>query len=320
MGEKNKIRRNVLLKNYSNFKIGGKAAYFVEVKKVEDLMQSLYEWKEISKNFKAKKEIFVLGGGTNILFSDNTFDGLVIHNVMDNIKFLKADKVKVGAGVLMIDLLDFCMANSLTGLEWAGGLPGTVGGAVRGNAGAFGKEIKDILYEVTSLKINDVSIHHYKNRECKFGYRDSFFKSGEGRGEIILSAIFKLKKGNKTDIKSKIEEKINYRKKRHPLEYPNVGSIFKNIPLEEIPKHVVEKFESSIKNDPFPVIPSAKLIAFSGIAGRRVGDAQVSEKHPNFIINLGNAKADDVLKLIEIVKKTIRDKFGVELKEEITIL
>ncbi|MBI2031848.1 MAG: UDP-N-acetylmuramate dehydrogenase [Candidatus Levybacteria bacterium] len=313
------IRRNVPLKNYSNFKIGGTAAYFLEIKNVQNLLSGLKEWKEISKN-SDKNRTLILGDGTNILFGSKGFSGLVIHNKVNNIEILNSDKVAVGAGVLVSDLLTFCIENSLSGFEWAGGLPGTVGGAVRGNAGAFGGETKDILLETESFDIETFEIKKRKNRECEFNYRGSLFKTGGGKDEIILSAVFRLKKDKSKDIKGKIEEKITYRKNRHPLEYPNVGSIFKNIPLEIVPEEVIKEFKSSIKNDPFPVLPTAKLIAFSDLPGRRVGDAQVSEKHPNFIINLGNAKADDVLELIKIVKKTIKEKFGVELEEEITII
>lgn len=323
------IQKDISLKQYSNFKIGGIARYFLEVKNKEDLVSGLKNWQEISKNFsKEEQKIFILGDGTNVLFSDRGFAGLVIHNCIKDIKILDQTKseelitksIMVGAGVLIKDLLDFCVENSLSGLEWAGGLPGTVGGAIRGNAGAFGGEIKDTILEVTSLDCSDVSIHHCKNRECKFGYRDSIFKREEGKNEIILSAIFRLNDGNKENIKAKIEEKIIYRKSRHPLEFPNVGSIFKNIPLGKAPKDVIEKLKNSIKNDPFPILPTAKLLSAAGLKGLKVGSAQVSEKHPNFIVNLGNARAFDVLELISQIKEIIENKYKIKLEEEITFL
>ncbi len=314
-----KIQKNVSLKNYSNFKIGGPADYFLTVKNTEDLIRGLESWKKISEKFVGNnKKIFILGRGTNLLISDTGFKGLVIHN---DIKFIeeKDGLIKAGSAVLVKDLLDYCVENSLSGIEWAGGLPGTVGGAVRGNAGAFGGEIKSVVDEITSLEVrNNVLIHHYKNRDCEFGYRTSVFKTNPGK--VIISAVFKLKKGDKKKIEREIEEKKAYRKNRHPLEYPNIGSIFKNMPLEKVSKNLREEFENSIKIDPFPVLPTAKLISASGLAGRRVGDAQVSQKHPNFIINLGHAKSEEVLELINIVKKTIKNKFGIKLEEEITVL
>src|SRR3989344_3487517 len=339
------IQNNFLLKNYSNFKIGGNAKYFLEIKSTEDLIHGLKLWKKISEKLpKDEQKVFILGGGTNLLVSDNGFDGLVIHN---NIKFIeeKDGLVLVGAGVLIKDLLGFCIKNSWSGLEWAGGLPGTVGGAIRGNAGAFAGEIKDNTEEVISLDFQNLRTKKRRNKQCYFGYRTSVFKNqGElqrqglerphhlltrsdlvkrsdlvNDREIILAGAFKLIKGEKKKIEVEIEEKKSYRKNRHPLDYPNIGSIFKNIPLQNIPQKIAEEFKNSIKNDPFQVLPVAKLIAFSNLKGERVGDAQVSEKHPNFIINLGNAKSEDVKKLIMKVKKAVKEKFAVTLEEEITI-
>lgn len=331
------IQNNVSLKNYSNFKIGGNAKYFFEIKSTEDLIRGLKLWKKIAKKLpKDEQKVFILGGGTNLLVSDNGFAGLVIHN---NIKFIeeKDGLVLVGAGVLVKDLLDFCIENSWSGLEWVGGLPGTVGGAIRGNAGAFGREMKDVIVNVASIvntadEKGNLEIKTRNNEECSFGYRTSIFKNQEGLHdsltrsdlvkdrEIILTGVFKLTKGEKKKIEKEIEEKKTYRKNRHPLEYPNIGSIFKNIPLQNVPRKLAEEFKNSIKNDPFPILPTAKLLSVTGLKGKRMRDAQVSEKHPNFIINLGKAKSEDVKKLIGIVKKTIKEKFGITLEEEITIL
>ena len=228
----------------------------------------------------------------------------------------------------MEDLLNFCVQNSLSGLEWAGGLPGTLGGAIRGNAGAFRGEIKDVIYDVTSLNLcSDVLIHHYnstsvkkrKNSDCRFGYRTSIFKDVR-KDEIILEAVLKLKKGQRVDIEKKINEKINYRRQKHPVEYPNLGSTFKNIPAEELPASVREEFKDKIKDDPFPILPSVKLIAGAGMTNVRVGNIEVSGKHPNYLVNIGNGKSEDVLALIYKIKSAVRQKYRVELEEEITIV
>jgi len=129
-----------------------------------------------------------------------------------------------------------------------------------------------------------------------------------------------LKRGNKSDIENQTKEKIEYRRERHPLEFPNIGSIFKNISLEKVSQKLLKQLKDSIKNDPFPILPTAKLLALAGLKGKKQGEAMVSEKHPNFIVNLGSATSEDVLKLISQIKNIIKNKYGIELEEEITLL
>jgi UDP-N-acetylmuramate dehydrogenase len=228
------------------------------------------------------------------------------------------ERIRVGAGVLMSDLLSFAAKNGLAGLEWAGGLPGTVGGAIRGNAGAFGSETKDSVLEVTSINIHkkDLELVKRSNKECVFGYRDSYFKKHDGQ-EIIVDAIFSLQSGEPAAITQAMMDKINYRKTRHPMEYPNIGSIFKNVDLKIITKKKQEDFLHVVKSDPFPVVPTAYLITEAGLKGVSFGGAMISPKHPNFIVNSLNASSDDVKHLIKLVKSTIKKKFDIELEEEI---
>jgi len=323
------IQKDVSLKNFSNYRIGGRAKYFLEVSSLLELKEGFAKWKKISETL----PIFILGAGTNVLIGDKGFDGLVIHNKIKDIKIVGSEsqgvKVRVGAGVLMEDLLAFCIKNSLSGFEWAGGLPGTLGGAIRGNAGAFKGEIKDNIAEVTSLGIKTQQIKKRSLKDCKFEYRSSVFKnqseeeSGSQRAgakEIIIEAILSLKRGNKSDIENQTKEKIEYRRERHPLEFPNIGSIFKNISLEKVSQKLLKQLKDSIKNDPFPILPTAKLLALAGLKGKKQGEAMVSEKHPNFIVNLGSATSEDVLKLISQIKNIIKNKYGIELEEEITLL
>src|SRR3990167_6684753 len=159
------LLQNIPLKKYSNFKIGGTTSYFYEFNSKEDLKQVLLEWREVSPEL---NKIFILGGGTNILFNDNGYDGLVIKN---NIDVLKRDDVVVtaGGGTLMSDLINFCNQNSLSGFEWAGGLPGTVGGGIRGNAGAFLGEMGDKVFEIESMNIDNFKIKKRSRQECGFG-------------------------------------------------------------------------------------------------------------------------------------------------------
>lgn len=310
------LKQNVSLKDYSNYKIGGNASYFFEVSSKESIIDGLNKWEGVSKNLSLKKKrILVLGQGTNILFSDQGFDGFVIKNSIEGIEEV-GKEVFVGAGLSFSKLVDFCTRNSLSGFEWAGGLPGTVGGAIRGNAGAFGGETKDSVIEVTSLNLQTQEIKKRNNKECNFSYRFSIFKS-QAKNEIILSSVFSLKKGIEKEIENKTEEKIQYRKTKHPLEYPNLGSIFKNVPFDNVPQNLKQELSQYVKNDPFPLVPSAKLIYLAGLIGKRVGDVMVSEKHTNFIVNLGKGKALEVKELIQIIKDKVRERFGIELEEEI---
>ena len=313
------FQSKVDLKKFSNYKIGGGADYFFSAKNVEELIGVV----AVAK--KNNLPIFILGGGTNLLINDSGFRGLVLKPDIQKLKIEKLDKtnvfVRVGAGVLVSELLNFLISQSLSGMEWAGGLPGTVGGAIRGNAGAFSGETKDTVTEVISLGIAEKKskVISRNNKACKFGYRNSIFKLQNGN-EIILEAIFVLKKGEQKIIQKATEEKINYRRSRHPMEYPNIGSIFKNVPFEQFKKETKLSTDAlgklPVKNDPFPVVPSAYLISEANLKGRRHGNAVVSPKHPNFIVNEGGAMSADVEELIKQVKMAVREMFGVTLEEE----
>ena len=315
------FEQNVPLKQLSHYKIGGDARYFFEAKNIDDLV------KAIEKQRQLETPLFILAGATNVLINDKGFNGLIIKPNFQSIKknnFL----IKAGAGILMKDLIDFAIENNLSGLEWAGGLPGTLGGAIRGNAGAFGKETKDIIEEVVSLNISQKNPKVIKRttEDCDFEYRSSIFKKNPQK-EIIVEATLKLRRGDKKEIEEKINQNINYRLSNHPMEYPSLGSTFKNIPISQINNNISinqllnqRKSALIIKNDPLPVIPAAFLISEAGLKGISVGGAQISPKHPNFIVNVSNATGDDVENLIQIVKNEVKKKFEIELREEITYL
>jgi UDP-N-acetylmuramate dehydrogenase len=306
------FQEGIKLKDKSSFKIGGEAKCFSEARTVDELIKSIEEARRFNM------PIYVLGGGTNILWSDEGFNGLVLQPA---IKILKADGLDItfGAGIYMADLAYFAASKGLSGLEWAGGLPGTLGGAVRGNAGAFGGEMKDVVLEVVSLDIESLKIIKRSASECSFAYRISVFKE-KGNREIILQATLRFKSGDKKVVWESIEEKMNFRKTRHPLEYPSAGSVFKNVDVNLFKKDIIKKLEDSIKTDPMPVVPVARLISDIGFKGMSIGGAEISPKHPNFIINTSNATAEDVKKLIIFVKSEVFSKYGVKLEEEIIIL
>ncbi len=309
------MEENVRLSQFSNYKIGGVARYFFAATGFEDL------YKAVVLSQINKWPVFILGGGTNLLISDRGFDGLVIRPQLIFFNLTSYDGVnflEVGAGIAMADLLNFVIEKGLSGLEWAGGLPGTLGGAVRGNAGAFKGEIKDSITDVTSLRLKDLKLVKRSKEQCDFGYRDSIFKQNDGQ-EIILSVKFAMTEGDKKAIRQAIEDKIKWRQDRQPLDYPNIGSIFKNVDWKKVPTDWQSKDEikKHLKTDPFPVLPAATLIDQSGLKGVAFGGAMVSQKHPNFIVNTLQASSDDVKKVISLVKSKVKDKFGIELEEEI---
>lgn len=256
------FQRDVSLKNYTTFKIGGSAKYFFTAKTKEDLFCAITAAKKLKLPF------FVLGGGSNILVSDRGFKGLVI-------KFGQPFSSYVSKG-----------------LEWAVGIPGTVQGAVCGNTGAFKKSMKDVVESVEVFDVKTGKIKIFKNKNCKFSYRNSIFK--HNKNLIILSVKIKPKKSNA----KKIKEYLDYKKERQPLDYPSAGSIFKN--------------PSGFS--------AGGLIEKCGLKGKIIGQAKISEKHANFIVNLGNARAKDVKELINLIKKEVKKKFKINLEEEIQFL
>jgi UDP-N-acetylmuramate dehydrogenase len=304
-----KIMEGVPLAEHSNYRIGGPARHFCEATNEEQIREAVLFARE------QRAPLFVLGGGTNLLIDDAGFNGLVLKPAVAQLT-AEGETVTVGAGISVADLLKFTIAHSLSGLEWAGGLPGTVGGAIRGNAGAFQGEIKDRIVTVESFDVETLATTVRENAACKFGYRNSVFKEKNGR-EIILRAALKLEKGDLQKIATGVQEKINYRLERHPMEYPNIGSTFKNVDLELVPKIWREAVAKVIKVDPFPVVPTAYLISEAGLRGTQHGGAMVSQKHPNFIVNLGGATAGDVKFLIAAVKEGVFEKYGIRLEEEI---
>jgi UDP-N-acetylmuramate dehydrogenase len=303
------MQRDIPLSRLTSYRIGGRARYFFDVKELVEIREAIVLASE------GKLPLFVLGGGTNLLIADAGFPGVVVQPNLRGIES-QSETVRVGAGVLFSDLLAFASERGLAGLEWAGGLPGTVGGAVRGNAGCFGGEVKDVIKEVESIEAATGALRTRTNAECAFGYRTSIFRKQKGE-EIVLSVTLNLRKGDPHAIQDAIQEKIDYRRARHPLEYPNIGSIFKNVDVALMPKERLPLVAHVVKTDPFPVVPTAYLISEAGLKGVSFGGAMVSPKHPNFIVNIGEARAADVEALIALTKHEVKEKFGVELEEEV---
>lgn len=300
------VQKNIPLKNYSTFKIGGSAKYFVKVSDVFGIKESIL-WVK-------KKDIpfFFLGGGSNVLFADGGYNGLIIKIENLGIKF-EENNIVVDAGVPFLKLVLSAKEKSLSGLEWAAGIPGTVGGAIFGNAGAFGGEAKDNIKEIVTFDINTLKEKKFKNKDCQFSYRNSIFK--KTKKYVLISATFSLEKGNKEKIGEEIKKNIIYRKNHHPLDFPSAGSIFKNVKIKE--ESFFKRFPEFKQFEKTKEIPAAYLIYLEGLKGKSFGGAKISGKHTNFIVNSGSAKSKDVISLIDFVKNKIKNKFNINLETEI---
>lgn len=277
---------NEPLSRHTSFKIGGDAELFVMVKTIEQLKYVLKACKE------SQIPLFVLGKGSNLLISDDGMKGVVL--VLDgDFKDISVEENKItcGAGVNLAKLCLFAQSNSLSGLEFAYGIPGSVGGAVYMNAGAYGGEMKDVVTSVTHLT-KDGQVVTLPLDELEFSYRHSVYKENNA---VILSATFELKVADKDNIKTLMDDILNRRKTKQPLEYPSAGSVFK-------------RPEGNF---------AGTLIEQCGLKGKTIGGAQVSQKHAGFIINIGDATCDDVLNLVKFVQDTVKEKTGYFLEREI---
>jgi len=306
-------QKNVLLSQYSTFRIGGPAKYFFEAKTEEDILKAIEATQKIGLPF------FILAGGSNVLFSDNGFDGLII-KIQLNKEEIKVQglKIIIQAGKNLSEIVSLSSKLGLSGIEWGAGIFGTIGGAIRGNAGAFGHSMAEIVKQVRVLVLPQLEIKNFSTDDCQFSYRDSIFK--HNKNLIILSAEIHLKNGNLVEVKKKMDQYIQYRKERQPLEFASAGSIFKNVALAKIKKETLKAYPELEKFSEIGIIPSAFLIEKCGLKGKQIGQAQISEKHSNFIINLGKANAQNVKDLISLAKEKVFDKFGIQLEEEIIVL
>ncbi|MCX6737696.1 MAG: UDP-N-acetylmuramate dehydrogenase [Candidatus Parcubacteria bacterium] len=308
------ILKNISLAQFTTYHIGGTAEYFARPKTPGELLEIL-DWAE-----KNKQPIYILGGGSNILVSDKGYEGLIIK--LDNQEINRKEwgdnkiTLEVGSGVSLGTLVQFCSApdNFLTGLEWAAGIPGCVGGAVFGNAGAFGESIGGKVKSVYVYDTTDRGFKTYNKDECQFAYRTSLFKERE---KIIWSVLLELETSDSKIGQEKILECLKERQLKQPLEYPSAGCVFKNPSLKESGslKNSEEIFSLFKEN-----IPAGWLIDKCGLKGYQIGQAQISPKHANFFVNLGEAKAQDVFALIELTKTKVFEKFGCQLIPEINFL
>lgn len=305
------------------YNIGGTARFVLEVSEEEDVKKALdFVEREHLKKF------IVVGLGANILFNDEYYEGAVIHVVRQKpeVKLLGDGKIKAFAGEIVQNVAEFSFDHGLTGFEWSGGLPGTIGAGTRGNAGAFGGDFAKNFVEAEVLQFCHATFDTttIKKDDIHFGYRTSSVKTD--RNKIVLSSTFALKQATPEKVEKAREEYkgfIEYRVKRHPIEYPNCGSVFKNLHNKEQVEKVLQVFpdlKEKIEKEWYGKASAGYLIGRLGFSGYRVGNAQVSEKQANFIVNLGGAKFTDVVTIIEAIKNKFTDTFGFIPESEIEIV
>lgn len=286
------ITENVPLKKWTYYKIGGPARYFAQPKTESDLQKTA---EFIRKN---RLKYFVLGAGSNLLVDDAGFDGVVIQ--MGGFSRLKqeGELLVTGAGVLVVQALRLCMAEGLAGLELLAGIPGSMGGVFRMNAGTTLGEIKDVAEEVTAFDLSSSRARTLKKAELSFSYRTQHFLKPH---ELVTEGKVRVTRAEPKLIQERLRELLEKRKKSQPIEKPSCGSVFKN-------------------PDPARGLHAWKCIADAGLRGHQIGKAQISELHTNYIVNLGGASSHDVRALIQLAKKRVLAHSGVELEEEVQYL
>ena len=284
----NDIKIDEKLSEYVNFKVGGPADILLIPNSKEQVIKSIKICKENNIPF------YLIGNGSNILVRDGGFRGVVLS--LKNVKniYVDGEKIEAECGVMLKEVSDKAIENSLTGFEFACGIPGTIGGAVFMNAGAYDGEISKVIESAEVIDEN-CNIIRLSREELDFGYRSSLVMK---KGYTVLSAVFKLEKGQVRTIKELIEDLTNKRESKQPLEYPSAGSTFKR-PTGYF---------------------AGKLIQDAGLKGYSIGGAAVSEKHSGFVINKGNATAKDITDLIKHIQDEVKKQFGVDLHPEVRII
>lgn len=313
------IQENVLLAPYTTFKIGGVARYFSEADTSEEIKE-LCSWARSSVGGR----VFVLGGGSNVLISDEGFDGLVIKIKGSKLQIANG-RIESEAGVSLGKIAAEAANAGLSGLEWSVGIPGTIGGAVCDNTGAFAREMSEVVESAEVLSLEDLSIKKIDKTECGFNYRDSIFKK-TGKF-VILSAVLKLAESNTAEVRERMK---NYAVERASsfsgAGQKCAGCFFKNIEWGNLAREnsskeqILQKFPELDRFSNKPKMSAAFLIESVGLKGEKIGDAMISDKHANFLVNTGNANAKDVRDLSDLVKEKTLKRYGFKLEEEVVLV
>ena len=309
-----RLKEREPLARHVNIRIGGPADFYVEARNSEEIVQA------VEASLADGLPFAVIGGGSNTLPSDEGFRGLVIQAANRGWS-IDGSRVYAEAGVPSAFLARKAAEAGLTGLEWAISLPGTIGGAVRGNAGCFGGETKDVLASVDALRVEGGKVDRatYRPEDCRFGYRESVFKHNR---DVVLDVELELSPAPKEECLAKLEAVLSKRKLEQPSDSPSAGCMFKNYEFKD--ESDIAKLKHRLEVPPEFLaarrIPAGWLIEQEDLKGKRIGGAQVSEKHGNFLMNDGKASASEVLQLISLIKMKVRDDLGVQLEEEVQLL
>lgn len=287
-----RLELNKELAKFTTYGTGGPARFFIGAKSAEEIVDAVQAAQRLELPY------FLLGGGSNVLFSDDGFEGLIIKVAVTGIDLLDNNRVFCGAGEELMTLVNFAADHSLAGLEFAAGIYGSVGGAVYGNAGAFGGEIGNVIQRLTLVDKSGAK-KQTGPEYCEFGYRDSKLKR---TSEVVVDVTIELQPGDQTTIKKQIDDILTLRRSKHPVDEGSAGSFFKNIP-DPTQEH--------------GKLPAGKLLEQIGAKGMQVGGAKVYDKHANIIINNGGATSKDIADLADILKNKVKEEFGIILEEEV---
>ena len=281
---------NEPMSKHTTFRIGGNVDIFIKLRSTEQIEKVVQLSREINEPLK------IIGNGSNILVKDNGIRGIVAKICTNSYEFINDDTIRVDAGLLNSKVAQILLEKELAGFEFAAGIPGTIGGAIKMNAGAYGGQMSDIVVSTRYIDLSNgkLKIEQIDNKEHEFGYRHSKFSNNM----IILDTTLKLNKGNKEEIQEKMDNNKKSRQEKQPIDKPSAGSTFK-------------------RGSDFI---TAQIIDQCGLKGYTIGGAQVSEKHAGFIVNTGNATAKDVIELIEFVEKQVLEKFNKTIELEIEVI
>ena len=306
------LRHAVSLKSYNTYRVGGEAKFFYEA----------HDWRALERAVLVAREsgvpFYILGGGTNVLASDKGFDGLVIKMMAGEVS-VDEETMRAEAGVSMGALVNKAKALGFSGLEWAAGLPGTLGGAIYGNAGSCGSETANAAEMVETFDPISGKLKRYAKHECGFGYRDSIFKSNK---EIILGAVLRLKKFDPEAVMKKMIENMKFRQEHQPLSEMSAGCVFKNIEIAKSPAaaYLVEHNPEFARFKSARFLPAGFLIDKVGLKGLKIGGAEVSERHANFLVVNKGATQEDISWIIKMIKGKILGIYKITLEEEIQFI
>ncbi|MDI6733991.1 MAG: UDP-N-acetylmuramate dehydrogenase [Patescibacteria group bacterium] len=298
-----KILKNKKIANFITFKLGGRAEFFCLAKNLDEIIEAI-KW---AKKRKIKWQIFA--GGSNVIFPDKLIKGLLIC-IRGGRNLVQKDRLIVDAGVPLVGVVKKSISLGLKGLELLSGIPGTAGGAIVGNAGAYGYSISEVVEKVEVW--NEKRKAWLNNKECHFAYRESVFKK---KSYVVLRIVLKFKKGNKKELQKISQSIIKQRNKKFNLKLKCPGSYFKNILVESLSKKSLKLIDKNkIKEGK---VPAGYLLEQVGAKGMQVGKIKVADFHGNMIMNLGSGRTKDVKKLAGILKNKVWKKFGIKLKEEV---